>query len=120
MNREMICIVCPLGCKMTVTEQADGNLQVVGNTCKRGDAYARKEVLSPSRTLTATVALEGAFDRRLPVKTADEIPKGKMMEVMKALAQLRIQAPVSIGDVILADVCGTGVDVVATKDVISV
>lgn len=114
--RELICINCPLGCPLTVT-LADGVVtSVAGNTCPRGDAYGRKEVTDPTRIVTTTVPVDGsATERMVSVKTASDIPKGKVFDVVRALADVRAAAPVEIGDVVLADVAGTGVDVIATK-----
>lgn len=116
-TRELICINCPLGCPLTV-KIADGEVvSVTGNTCKRGEVYGRKEVSDPTRVVTTTVPVVGsATERMVSVKTAADVPKGKVFDVVAALADVRVQAPVRIGDVVLADVCGTGVDVVATKN----
>ncbi len=116
---ELICIGCPMGCPMTVTMENGEVLSVKGNTCKRGDIYARKEVTAPTRIVTSTVRIKesktGAVT--VPCKTKQDIPKGKIFEIMEALAAVTAAAPVRIGDVLLKDVAGTGVDVIATKDV---
>ena len=115
-TREMICINCPMGCLLTVTKESDGSVIVAGNTCPRGEVYGRTEFTDPRRTVTSTVRMKGQTNNVLSVKTAAPIPKGKIMECVEALRQIEVSAPVSIGDVILADVAGTGVDIVATKD----
>ena len=116
-SRELICIGCPMGCMMTVTLE-DGRVTAVsGNTCKRGDVYARKEVTNPTRIVTSSVRVDGGELPVVSVKTREDIPKGKISEVMEALKEVCVQAPVQIGDVVLADVAGTGVDMVATKNV---
>ena len=116
-TRELICINCPLGCPLTVTLEDGAVTSVMGNTCKRGDAYARKEVTNPTRIVTSTVPVDGsAQERMVSVKTATDVPKDKIFDVMAALEGVRVAAPVRIGDVVVADVCGTGVDVVATKN----
>lgn len=113
---ELTCINCPLGCLLTVSMEDGVVTSVTGNTCKRGEVYARKEVTNPTRIVTTSVPVDGsAKERMLSVKTAADVPKDKIFLVMEALADVRAQAPVEIGDVVLADVCGTGVDVVATK-----
>lgn len=115
-RRELTCINCPLGCALVVTLQDGEVVSVEGNTCKRGEVYGRKEVTNPTRIVTTTVPVDGSAElRMLSVKTASDIPKGMIFDVMRALQDVRVQAPVRIGDIILADVCGTGVDVVATK-----
>lgn len=115
-TRELTCINCPLGCQLTVTV-ADGEVtSVTGNTCKRGGVYGKKEVTNPTRIVTTTVPVTGsATEHMVSVKTASDVPKGKMFEVVAALAGVTAKAPVAIGDVILHDVAGTGVDVIATK-----
>ena len=114
--RELTCINCPLGCQLTVTLEDGEVVSVFGNTCKRGDTYGRKEVTNPTRVVTTTVPVAGsASERMVSVKTATDVPKGKVFDVVRALADVTAQAPIEIGDVILADVAGTGVDVVATK-----
>lgn len=116
-KRELICIGCPLGCPVTVTMDAGEVVKVEGNTCKRGDDYARKEVTNPTRIVTSTVMVEGGCDVTVPVKTRSDIPKGKIFDCVKALKGVTVQAPVQIGDVIVADAAGTGVDVIATSNV---
>ena len=115
-TRELICINCPMGCPLTVTLEDGQVTSVTGNTCPRGDAYGRKEVTNPTRIVTTTVPVEGsATEHMVSVKTARDIPKGKIFDVVRALENVRVNAPISIGDVVLADVAGTGVDVIATK-----
>lgn len=114
--RELICINCPMGCPLTVTLEDGVVTSVSGNTCPRGDAYGRKEVTNPTRIVTTTVPVIGSdHEHMISVKTASDVPKGSMFDVVAALAGVTAQAPVAIGDVILANVAGTGVDVIATK-----
>lgn len=115
--RELTCIGCPLGCPLRVTLDNGAIVSVEGNTCPRGDAYARKEVTAPSRIVTTTVSVQGGVLAAVSVKTAGEIPKGKIFDCVRALKSVTVTAPVNIGQVILADAAGTGVDVVATKAV---
>lgn len=116
-TRELICINCPLGCALTVTLENGEVVSVAGNTCKRGEVYGRKEVTNPTRIVTTSVPVDGsATERMLSVKTAHDVPKDKIFDVMTALSGVRAQAPVAIGDVVLANVCDTGVDVVATRN----
>ena len=116
-NRDLICIGCPLGCPLTVTIENGEVTTVTGNTCPKGDAYARKEVTNPTRIVTSTVVVEGGVAPMVSCKTAADIPKGKIFDVTNALKDVVAKAPVVIGDVLLADVAGTGVDIVATKNV---
>ena len=115
-TRELTCIGCPLGCAITVTMDGSTVTAVTGNTCPRGDAYARRECVAPVRTVTGTVAIEGAALPVLPVRTNGEVPKTQVFDVARALRTVKVQAPIAIGDVVLQNVCGTGVDVVAAKN----
>lgn len=111
-----LCIGCPLGCRLEVDEGADGDIvEVRGFSCRKGREYAVQEHTDPRRLVTTTVGVEGARWPRLPVRTVDAVPKGLVRDVCRALAGVRVEAPVALGDVVLADVCGTGVDVVATR-----
>lgn len=116
--RELICIGCPLGCPVTVTMDNGDVVEVKGNTCKRGDVYARKEVTNPTRIVTSTVKVKGGSLAMVSVKTKNGIPKEKIFDCVRALKGVEVQAPVHIGDVIMTDVAGTGVDIVATKEVL--
>ncbi|PAB60615.1 DUF1667 domain-containing protein [Anaeromicrobium sediminis] len=115
MNKELICITCPIGCRLTV-KNIDGKLIVSGNQCKRGEAYGIKEMTNPTRIIPTTVKIKGAFLRRLPVKTSKAVPKDKIFHCMKEINKVEVQAPVKIGDVIIKNLLGLGVDVVATKE----
>lgn len=118
-TRELTCIGCPLGCPLTVTLENDRVTAVAGNTCPRGDAYARKEVTNPTRIVTTTVRITGAHSGAVtvPCKTRTDVPKAAMFDVVRALRDVTVCAPVHIGDVLAANVAHTGVDVVATAEV---
>lgn len=116
-TRELICISCPLGCALTVTLKDGKAVKVQGNTCPKGEAYGKKETTAPARILTSSVRVSGGFLPVVSVKTASDIPKGKIEECARALRDLEVQAPVQIGDIILRDVCHTGVNIIATKNV---
>lgn len=116
-KKELTCIGCPLGCAITV-EMKDGEIiSITGHTCKRGEEYARKELTNPTRIVTSIVRVEGGKIPMVSVKTQNDIPKGKIFECAKALQSITVNAPVHIGDIILEDVAGTGVAIVATKNV---
>lgn len=118
MNRkELICIRCPLGCAMEVIIDNDVIREIKGNTCKRGEDYARKEITNPVRTVTSTVQIAGIEDIVVSIKTEKDIPKEKIMDCMKALKDIKVALPVSIGDVIIENVAGTGVSIIATKGI---
>ena len=113
----LICIGCPLGCPLTVEMEGNEVKTVAGNTCPRGDAYAKKELTNPTRIVTSTVRVAGGKLAMVSVKTESDIPKGKIFDCVKALKDVEVTAPVKIGDVIVENVAGTGVNVIATKNV---
>ena len=113
---ELTCIQCPIGCALTVKVEEDG-VTVSGNGCPRGVKYGVKEVTSPSRTVTSTVAVEGGVIPRLSVKTRSDIPKEMIFSVMEQIKKTKAAAPIMTGDVIIKNVCDTGVDVIATKSI---
>ncbi len=115
---EIICIGCPLGCRMQVRVENNRVTEVSGNTCRKGDSYARQEVIAPTRTLTGTVRISGkAQATMLPCKTAKPVPKQKLFECMAELKEITVKPPVVMGEVIREDIGGTGVALVATKSV---
>lgn len=116
MEQTITCISCPVGCRMTVTTENGQFVSVTGNACKRGAAYARQECTAPQRMVTAAIPVQGAA-APLAVKTRTPIPKEKIFACMQALGRVKAVAPIRAGDVVLPDVCGTGVDVIATNTV---
>ena len=115
--RTLTCIRCPKGCAITVTLEAGEVISVTGNTCPRGEEYARKEVTNPTRTVTSVVPVHGSTScSMVSVKTAEDVPRDCVLGVIDALRDASVEAPVRIGDVIVPNVCGTGVNVVATKN----
>ena len=110
----LICINCPKGCELDVEVSGDA-IAVKGHACPRGEAYGRAEAVNPTRMVTGLVKVAGSR-RPLPVKTRAAIPKGMIAEVTNLLANTTVVSPKCTGDVIIPDVCGTGVDVVATAD----
>ena len=116
-RKELICIGCPIGCPIVV-EMEDGKvLSVTGNTCPRGESYARKEVTNPTRIVTTTVRVDGGKVPMINVKTERDIPKDKIFECIAALRGVTMKAPVHIGDIILENVADTGVNIVAAGNV---
>lgn len=114
---ELTCIGCPLGCPLTVTMEGNEVIEVKGNTCPKGAIYAKKEVINPTRIVTSTVRVTGGSSPMVNVKTASDIPKGKIFECVEALKNIVLVAPVKIGDVVLDNVADTGVAVVAARNV---
>lgn len=116
-KRELTCIGCPMGCALTVELDGGAVVSVRGNTCPRGDAYARKEVTAPTRIVTTTVRVTDGALAAVSCKTRGDIPKGKIFDIIRALKAVEVAAPVVIGQVILPNAADTGVDVTATKNV---
>lgn len=116
-ERNLICINCPLGCSLTVTLNEGAVVSVTGNTCPRGEAYGRKECTHPTRIFTSTVRITDGSLPVVSVKTASDIPKEKMEECAAQLKTVVVSAPVHIGDVILENAAGTGVPIIATRNV---
>lgn len=114
MKKEMICINCPRGCHLTVDTET---LEVTGNTCPRGKAYGVSEVTNPTRTVTSTVAVEKGKFPRASVKTSSPIPKGMIFKVMDEINKVDVQAPTTIGQVVIKNVLNTSADIVITKNV---
>jgi len=110
---KIICIVCPKGCHLNVDE--NNNFAVTGYDCERGVAYGRSELENPTRVITSTVKIKGAIHRRCPVKTASPIPKGLIADAMRLLDDVELIAPVKLGQVVVEDICGTGVAFVASR-----
>ncbi len=118
MTRELTCVVCPAGCRITVEMDADGTItSITGNTCPRGKNYAENEVTHPVRTLTSTVSIDTEEGTKLiPVKTDRPIPKEKLFEAMEIVKSIRIKAPYKVGDVICPDFIEQGTNLVACKE----
>ena len=132
MERNLVCISCPLGCRLSVSWEDERNITVKGNKCAKGESYAQEEILAPKRVVTATVAVAGpsaatevglegtppsAVDgpRRLPVKTSAPLLKEHIPGLLNELYGMELEAPLRCGDVVLRDIAGTGVDLVATR-----
>ena len=113
----MICIGCPLGCVLTVEMNGKEVVNVTGNTCPRGKAYAEKEMTNPTRIITTSVRVLRGDKAVVSCKTKSDIPKEMMFDVVRTLKEVVVQAPVNIGDVLLENVAGTGVAIVATSNV---
>jgi CxxC motif-containing protein len=113
---DMICIVCPMGCKLSV-EMKDENIIVQGNNCKRGEEFAKSEMINPVRTLTTTIKTTFKEMPLLPVRTDGEIQKGKIFDAMKVLNKLVIDYEAKCGDVILENIVGSGCNVIATNSI---
>lgn len=111
--KELICIICPRGCHLKV----DDDLNVTGNFCPRGEVYAKTELTHPTRTLTSTVKVMSEIEVRLPVKSNKPLPKEKIFDAMEIINRTCVKAPIIIGDVVIKNILGLDVDIVATKDI---
>ncbi|WP_097027259.1 DUF1667 domain-containing protein [Clostridium peptidivorans] len=116
-KRELTCIGCPIGCMLEVTLEDGIVVDVKGNTCLRGKTYAEKECTNPTRIVTSSVKVRNGEIDAVSIKTKSDIPKDKIMQCIEELRGVVLEAPVNIGDVILTNVAGTGVNVIATKGV---
>ena len=116
-TKMMNCINCPLGCELTVTVDAEGKLvSVAGNTCPRGAQYARDEITAPTRMLTSTVKIKNGFLPLLPVVSGGRLPKDKVLACAEALRHVEVTAPVQAGAVVVKNILGLGVDIIASRD----
>lgn len=111
----LICITCPKGCRLAVDEE--NGYAVTGNACPRGAVYAKNELKNPVRVITSTVRTNSADYPRCPVKTNGAVPKGRMFDAMRLLDGVVLKAPIRAGDVVIADLFGTGIDFVACKNI---
>ena len=116
-KKELVCIRCPLGCNITVETEGTEIKSITGNTCPRGADYVAKELTDPRRIVTSLVRVRGGELPVVSVKTAADIPKDKIRDCIKVLKDIELSAPVRMGDVVAEDVCGTGVNIVATANV---
>ncbi len=112
-HRTFICIQCPVGCTVRVKGEGDA-VRFSGNQCSRGEEYVRQELANPTRVLTTTVWVAHGTYPLLPVRSREEIPRELMKACVRELSRVRVEAPVKCGEVVHRNVCGTGVDVVAT------
>ena len=120
MKKEIVCIGCPMGCYLTIDVAETKIPAVSGNRCKVGLEYAEKELSNPERTLTTTVKVRSGHLPLVSVRTNGPIPKGRIFDAMHLLASVEVEAPIKIGMPIIKNIFDTGVDVVATKDVLKI
>lgn len=116
-TRELTCIGCPMGCSLAVELEDKNVIKVTGNLCKRGEIYGEKECSNPTRIVTSTVYVQDGEIDAVSVKTQNDIPKDKIFEVVAALNEVKVKAPVKEGDTIVENIANTGVNIIATKNV---
>ncbi len=114
-EKVFVCVNCPMGCHVKVELENGEIREVSGNRCPRGKQYAMQECIQPMRILTSTVRVEGGMHRVLPVITSSEIPLEKMEEAMQEIRTISVKAPIRVKDVIVDDLCGTGVSLIASR-----
>lgn len=113
-TKNITCVVCPKGCSIAINIENGLISEISGSGCKRGDEYATAECTNPVRTLTTIVRVEGGRHPMAPVKSAKPIPKHMLVQCVREINKCNLKAPVHVGDVVIADIFGTGVDIVAT------
>ena len=118
-QKDLTCVVCPSGCRITVTLDDDGEIiSVKGNTCLRGKAYAESEITNPVRTLTSTVPVLTKNGRKmLPVRTDKPIPKSELMNAMKLIHSTEAVAPIASGEILIKDFIKKGTNLIACKEI---
>lgn len=116
-EHSLICIGCPMGCQLTVSELGDGELKVCGNQCPIGDRYGKQEVTNPKRMVTTSMFVDDGLKEVVTVKTEQEIAKSLVKEVVKRLADVKVKAPIKQGQVLYENICGSGVNIIATSSV---
>ena len=114
-NKELTCTCCPMGCALNIEMENNEVVKVSGNTCKRGDTYARAEIVRPVRMVTTIVKVENGKLKMLPVKTKEPIDKDKINICLHALKDVEVKAPIHIGDIIASNIAGA--DIIATRNV---
>ncbi|MFC1479971.1 DUF1667 domain-containing protein [Candidatus Omnitrophota bacterium] len=116
LQEKLICINCPMGCNLDVTYDSHKIIEVKGNTCKRGAVYAETEIFHPERIVTTTVRVTGGVIPFIPVKTEKTVPKELTFDVVKRAYQVCLKAPVKVGDVVVKNIVGTGINLIATRN----
>ncbi len=118
-EKKLTCVMCPLGCAVTVRSDEFGNItEVIGAGCKKGEAYAKEEVIAPMRVLTTTIPIAGAYMGRLPVRSSGFIPRDRILDCIRELKKMKIKKMYRSGDIVVGNILGLGVDIIATKDLI--
>jgi len=116
--KDIRCIVCPTGCLVHV-ENVNGELIIEGHSCKRGEVYARDEFIAPKRILTTTMRVENGFLPLVPVRSDKPIPKDKIKETLNVIATSQIKAPIKMGEILIQDVLGLDINIIASRDLIN-
>ncbi|TFF85473.1 MAG: DUF1667 domain-containing protein [Promethearchaeota archaeon] len=115
-EREITCIGCPKGCQITVKKLKNGEIEPEGYSCKKGKEYAIQEYTDPRRILTTTMKVKGGKLPLIPVRSNKGIPKGKLIDGMDVIANKQADAPIKMGDVLISNILGLDVDILASRD----
>lgn len=113
---QITCISCPMGCEVELQVENEEIKSMEGATCLAGEKYVKNEYYNPTRILPTTVRVKGGVLPLVPVKTNEAMPKGLIEKAMKVIAEVEVEAPIKLGQVIIEDILDTGVDIVATRD----
>jgi CxxC motif-containing protein len=114
-KNKLICVVCPIGCRLKIEGNIE-DLNITGNQCKRGIAFAKEELTNPTRMICTTVKIQNAIHKVLPVKTDKAIPEKYKLECVKEINKIELSPPTKMGDIIIKNIFGTGVNIVATRN----
>ncbi len=112
---EFTCILCPIGCALVVEKAGDGGLVITGNRCPKGEVYAREEMLSPKRVVTAVVRTDSKAFPCIPVRTDAALPRGLITDLIEDLARLSVHLPAARGTMLVENYRGSGVNVILTR-----
>lgn len=120
MKKEIVCISCPIGCRLTVDYDENNiskeTIKVSGNLCPKGEIYGKEEILAPKRVVTATALIESKIQKRIPLKTVAPINKNLIFDLLKEIYTFNLKPPIKIGDTIIKNFKNSGVDIVATTN----
>ena len=114
-KKHFVCVVCPIGCEIDVVHDGDKIISMEGNKCEKSEEFVRQELIEPMRILTTTVRIQGARWAVIPVRSDKAVPKRLFPRIMKQLRRIKLQAPVSMLDVVGKDSVGTGANIIATR-----
>ena len=114
-KRHFVCVVCPIGCEIDVVHEDGKIISMEGNRCERSEEFVSQELVEPMRILTTTVRIQGARWPVIPVRTDKPVPKRLFPRIMRRLRRVELQAPVSMLDIVMKDVAGTGANIIATR-----
>ena len=117
-NKAIRCIICPTGCLINISRAADGEFIIEGHSCQRGEVYAKEEFIAPKRILTTTIRVENGFLPLIPVRSDTPIPKEKLQDTLKEIAKTKVKAPIKMGDILIKQVLGLDVNIIASRDLI--